>query len=284
MSRTVWLASYPKSGNTWFRLVMDALLEDASFAQCCGVRQESIASDRKLFDRYLGIPSALLNEAEIQVLRPAVNQLVNEHTGAPSGKSVLLRKIHDAYSRLENGAPLFGESSEFSAIYILRDPWDVAVSMAHYSSCDYDEAVSKLLDPEYTIASGGAGQAPQLPQRLLSWEAHVISWVQAPLDVHVVRYEDMHRSPMEAFARALSWLGINCDEQSLYRAVEHCSFDNLQQREQEQGFAGKPVKAERFFRRGMVGEGLDVLRSDQIDLLSAAKERVEAAIQQRECS
>ena len=277
MPRTVWISSYPKSGNTWFRLVLEALLEGRSTGSQRGYRLESIASSRALFDRYLGAPSALLTASETCSLYPAANQLANDHADA----QVLLRKIHDAYGYLDDGTPLFGDERGFSAVYILRNPWDVAVSAAHFYGCDYAESVRRLLDPDHKIAISDTKLAMQLPQWLSSWEKHALSWLQAPINVHLMRYEDMHKSALTVFSGALSWMGLRCDENQLNSAIEHCRFENLQRREQQQGFDEKPLKVAQFFRRGVVGEGLEVLAPEQIDQLAAANERVEAAIKQR---
>jgi len=150
MPRTVWLASYPKSGNTWFRIFLANLLhpEQAPVDLNQLPERTPIASSRGHFDDLLGVPSALLTQAEIDRLRPAADAELARAWDEP----LLLRKAHDAYTRLPDGTPLMGQGPDFSAIYILRDPWDVAVSMTNHFNCDLDQAVANLTNPEFAVA------------------------------------------------------------------------------------------------------------------------------------
>ena len=84
-----------------------------------------IASSRGHFDDLLGVPSALLTQAEIDRLRPAADAELARVWGEP----LLLRKAHDGYQRLPDGRSMMGQGPDYAALYILRDPWDVAVSM-----------------------------------------------------------------------------------------------------------------------------------------------------------
>lgn len=129
-ARTVWLASYPKSGNTWFRIFLANLLHPAQAPVDLNNLPERtpIASSRGHFDDLLGVPSALLTQTEINRLRPAADAELARNWEEP----LLLRKAHDGYSWLPDGRPLLGRGPDYAAIYILRDPWDVAVSMTSH--------------------------------------------------------------------------------------------------------------------------------------------------------
>lgn len=275
-ARTVWLASYPKSGNTWFRIFLANLLypEQAPVDINALPLRTPIASARFEFDQGLGLPSSLLLPDEVRALRP----LADEALAASWPEPVLYRKAHDAYEYLPDGRPMMGAGPGFAALYFLRHPCDVAVSAANHWSCTPDEAAARMLDSEMTLASGKRGVAVQLAQRQLTWEGHVLSWLAAPLSLRVLRYEDMRRQPLPTFRRAVRFLGLSQDDTAIQQALDACTLERLQAQEHAQGFRETPKKAQRFFRRGVIGEGEQMLSAEHREALQAAWQRVAASL------
>ncbi len=73
MSGIYWLASYPKSGNTWLRSFLSNLQQDGDApADINELATGTIASARDWLDEALGFDSADLSADEIDRLRPAV--------------------------------------------------------------------------------------------------------------------------------------------------------------------------------------------------------------------
>jgi hypothetical protein len=278
-ARTVWLASYPKSGNTWFRIFIANLLhpEQAPVALNHLPERTPIASSRGHFDDLLGVPSALLTRAEIDRLRPAADRELARVWDEP----LLLRKAHDAYRHLPDGQPMMGRGPAFAAIYLLRDPWDVAVSMTNHFDCSIDQAVQNLCNPEFAMARGRKGLNAQLRQDLGTWEQHASGWLRAPMDLCLLRYERMQAAPLREFRRAVRFLGLTPDDAAIQAALEACRFERLQAQETEQRFHEAPVRTRTFFRRGRSGEGLEQLGTAQRQPLEAMRERVEALIAER---
>ena len=277
MPRTVWLASYPKSGNTWFRIFIANLLhpEQAPVDLNRMPERTPIASSRGRFDNLLGLPSALLAQEEIDRIRSAADRELAREWDEP----LLLRKAHDAYTRLPDGIPLMGEGPEFSAVYILRDPWDVAVSMTNHFKCDLDQAVANLTNPEFAVAVSKRKLSGQLRQQLGTWEMHARSWLEAPLPLCLLRYESMKQDPLGEFRRAVRFMELPHDDDAIESALEACRFDRLQQFEQNQRFKETPKHSRGFFRRGVSGEGLEKLTAEQRAPLEAMHQRIEALIE-----
>ncbi|HVU23800.1 MAG TPA: sulfotransferase domain-containing protein, partial [Opitutus sp.] len=127
MKGIVWLASYPKSGNTWFRTFLTNFLRDgdapAAINELAG---GPIASARIHFDEAVGYDSGEMTYDEIDALRPDVyRQWAREAQQTP------FCKIHDAYTFLPDGRPLSPPDATECALYFVRNPLDVAVSFAH---------------------------------------------------------------------------------------------------------------------------------------------------------
>jgi hypothetical protein len=261
MSRILWLASYPKSGNTWLRMFFTNLCrEDAGPASINDLDRPLLASDRGTFDRCVGFCSEDLTDDEIDRLRPRVYLLL-----AAEAKKMFFCKAHDAWTILPNQEPLFPFEATSGAIYLVRNPLDVCVSYAHHngqSACD--AFIARMANPNYELGRIPNGLAGQLRQRLLRWSDHVRSWVDAPgLRLLVLRYEDMQTKPIESFTAAAAFAGQSVDAEKIARAVAFSSFDELQRQEQEHGFAEQAAPGRRFFRKGKVGEWRKVLTNEQ---------------------
>ena len=214
MNRLLWLASYPRSGNTWLRVFVANLLRDAEEpADVNELRVSSSAADRTLFDDLAGVESSDLTADEIERLRPAAYERL-----AAAATQVELVKIHDANTRTGDGRPLTPARATLGVIYLLRNPLDVAVSYARYGRSDPDAAIAWMADEGHCLAAAPGCLHPQLRQRLLTWSGHVRSWVDAPgLAVHVLRYEDMSRDGENAFGAAMRFAGLPSDPSRVRR-------------------------------------------------------------------
>jgi len=101
MKEIIWLASYPKSGNTWFRAFLSSLLSEDDIIDINNLKTEGIASNRKAFDELTGIDSEDMSMDEIDALRPELYEFI-----AKTLNKTAFIKIHDAYTFLNDGSPL----------------------------------------------------------------------------------------------------------------------------------------------------------------------------------
>jgi aryl sulfotransferase len=257
----VWLASYPKSGNTWLRVFITNLerggetrasINDLDFVSGSGIRAH--------FDEAVGYKAGELTHDEVDRLRPDV-YVYESHVR----DEAFFCKVHDAFASVPDGRPLFPPEASLRAVYIIRNPLDVCVSFAHHrGATDLDAMIESMADPTY--AFGGCPHDPtqQLRQRLLTWSGHVLSWVDgARMPLHVMRYEDMKLSPLPTFTSCAEFLGLPHDRERVLDALEKSSFAELQRQEREQGFSEKPPSARSFFREGRVGSWRDELTPQQ---------------------
>jgi aryl sulfotransferase len=262
-----WLASYPKSGNTWMRLALASLrcggndIDINNFGQ----PDEVIASHRGAFDEALGIDSADLTEAEILAARPdaylAIAGLLRE---------TVVWKVHEAYIDVAPGRPLFPSEVTVGAIYIVRDPRDVAVSFADFAKIDIDAAIARMGDPTNTLSRQRARGINLLPQPLLDWSSHVVSWLDQPrFPVTTIRYEDMLADPVATLRRVAATVGFDVSDRTLSGVVAATRFEVLRGQEEAGGFAEKMPRQARFFRRGVSGGWRDVLTRRQAAQIEA---------------
>jgi aryl sulfotransferase len=259
----VWLASFPKSGNTWFRILLANLAAGEKGPADINDLDEGIASSRHAFEAATMLDSGLLSHDDIDCLRPRVYEAIaTEATGQR------WFKVHDAYTATELGEPLLGRHVARAAVYLARDPRDVAVSLAFHNSTTIDDAIKLMNAAEGAIFRGGKGLAPQLRQKLTGWSGHVASWLdQTDVPVHLVRYEDLAAAPADCFAAALRFVGRSATPAEIERAVRHADFAELQRQESEKGFRERLSRTAPFFRSGRAGGWRTALTEEQVNTI-----------------
>ncbi len=261
MKNLVWLVSYPKSGNTWFRMFLANYITKARHPLSLEeIESAPIASDSIGFEEVIGMNPFELTPDEVELYRPDMYRILSQ-ISENSGE-VNYKKAHDAYTLNINGEPLFPEEVSRCAIYFVRNPLDVCVSYANHSAGEVDNKVRFLLDEKSFIAGNKTGQ---LRQKLLSWKSHIKSWQsQTQIPMQIARYEDMLRDPFSAFGSILTFLGLDYNEECLGRAISNSDFKRLQQMEQEKGFNEKMQLCKSFFWKGKIGNYRDYLSEEQI--------------------
>ncbi len=186
MSKIIWLASYPKSGNTWFRAFLSNLRQNPDTPVSINALDGTSAASRERFDDAVGIESSALTLPEIERLLPTVFECI-----AAQSEGALFLKMHDAYMHTRDDRPRVPEQATQGAIYFLRNPLDLAISFAHHLGTDIDTAIDRMADETHALADGPGRVHRSLRQPLLSWSSHVLSWLNGPgFPVHVIRYEE----------------------------------------------------------------------------------------------
>jgi len=268
MGAIIWLASYPKSGNTWMRVFLHNLFLNPaepvsinSVTQFCLVEQ-----DASHFNQFDPRPLSQLTDQEIAQLRPKVQ----EHFTRYFPDSVFV-KTHN-YLAEHEGVPLISLQYTAGAIYMIRNPLDVAISFAHHFGLEIEEAIEQIGDP----AIGTPTTDRNVQQVYGTWSLNVQSWTEHGLPaLHAVRYEDMARWPLKTFAGVAKFLGLSPPRKRLKQAIRNSSFEALKAQEDEHGF-GEGTKHSRFFRAGRVGQWKEVLSEEQIRrIVSEHREQME---------
>ena len=250
MKNLIWLVSYPKSGNTWFRIFLSNYCKGSQLPILFDEMESTpVAGSAKIFEDYTGLNPFELTPDEVDQYRADLyRELSNE---AAESANLLYKKTHDAYTLDINGEPLFPEDVSRCVLYIVRNPLDVCVSFANHNGAEIDSFATNINNEESCVAGQRSGQ---LRQKLLSWKSHVKSWQeQSRIPVFTIRYEDMLEKGMETFGSALDFLGLANDPVRLNRALQNSDFKLLQQMEQENGFKERLQSCQSFFWKGKVG-------------------------------
>lgn len=263
MGNIVWLASYPKSGNTWMRILLANYLQNGDEpADINRLGSGPIASARQAFDERVAVEAADLTPDEVDRLRPAVyEQISNDAQG------ILFMKVHDAFTLNNAGQPLFPEAATQGVLYLVRNPLDVAVSFAHHNAQPVEKTVETMGAAESKYAHRPDRLPSQLRQQLLSWSQHVESWLNSGFNVNVVRYEDMKADTVRRFTDVVSYCELDTDPDRIAKAVQFSQFDSVRKQEQEKGFRERVRQSNSFFRKGAVGSWREELSPELIEKL-----------------
>ena len=222
----VWLASYPKSGNTWLRVFLANLIRGGNEPVDINQLDVLAASDRSLFDASTGLASSDLTPAEIARLRPGVFRVASRHPSSARRVGPLLIKTHEAFVLGPDGEPLFPPAVTRAAVYIVRNPLDVAVSLSYHTGKTPMESVKTMNDDDLVVRRQAIGCSTRLPEFWSSWSGNVRSWISLDdLPLTVIRYEDMKEHPVETFMKAGRAVVPGCTEEEAY--IETWEVDNL---------------------------------------------------------
>jgi hypothetical protein len=259
-SGIVWLASYPKSGNTWTR----NFLHNAATI----VAGEDETQDINAMYRFSTWEIRKVNYAEVLGYEPT-----NEHRQEIAAvRHQVQQRIADAYQGLvfvkthhalvsDRGHTTINFAVTSGAVYIVRNPLDIAISYSHHMNRPIDEAITAMATENI--------ETPVSERTVYevygSWSQHVESWTRKPHPaIYVMRYEDMLADPSNTFGGLIRHLHIKMTPAQLAEAIERSSFSRLREQEEMAGFRERPKNASRFFREGRAGQWKNELTPQQI--------------------
>lgn len=243
----VWLASYPKSGNTWMRVFLANYL--ANRPEPLSINEvHRFGMGDSIPRMYNMVAGRQIDTSDIDLvlsLRDRVMQGI-----VANNADVNFVKTHNVRSQAM-GVELIPDKYSRSAIYILRNPLDMLLSYARHFGLSSEDAVQAINSSSNANAPDGS----TVWQFLGSWTDHVKSWTQGPqFPVLALRYEDLLDDPKTHFAKALAHIGVPVDEARLERAIQFSSFDELSSQEAKTSFVEKSPNNEKFFSKGKSGQ------------------------------
>jgi len=262
MAGIIWLASYPKSGNTWLRSFLHNFLLAADRSYDIN-KLTDLTAGESMTDLYRALDPALdehFTDERVRELRPLVHRAISQRS-----PDTVLVKTHNALAEID-GAPLISLDVTAGAIYVVRNPLDVAISFSHHNRTTVDNIIEFM----NTKAAATVSNATNVYEFYDTWSGHVASWTATPSPtLHVMRYEDMLANPQKSFAAVVKFLGIEAPRQRIEKAVRLSSFQVLKEQERRQGFRERPRAMEAFFREGKAGQWKKVLTKEQVAAIVA---------------
>ena len=256
-----WIASYPKSGNTWMKLFLKSYFssEKKSF---------SINSKSDDFFNVETFPvSKKFNELNIDYknFTNIAKNWINMQSLINLNNKNNYIKTHNAMCSINNHDFTDNENT-LGAIYIVRDPRDIAVSYSAFLDLKLDETIDFMLSP--SCFEEDIFENVRYKKSIMgNWAYHYKSWKNYNArEVIIIKYEDMLNDPKMTFLKVLTFLNkidnIKINKQKMAKAIDQTTFKNLQELEEKEGFDENPSNRS-FFRKGKKGEWKKILDKNQ---------------------
>jgi hypothetical protein len=255
----IWLASYPKSGNTWIRLFLDNLLSSNDHFSI----NNHVIEQFPLKKHFL----------ELKTNVNDLNELAMDCTAAQArlnlDDKVKIFKTHNAFWKWQDGERFFtDEKNTLGVIYIVRDPRNIITSVLNYFHKESYKVALNFMREDKVI--GGGVKDSILPTIIASWTNHYNSWKKFKKNYLLVRYEDLLNNPNKEFFKITKYLNkvgnFSFDEDKIYSTIENCAFKNLSKEEDVHGFidntnSNKKLK-QKFFNLGPKNQWQNILNDE----------------------
>lgn len=240
-----WLASFPKSGNTFMRVLLSNYLskkeEPVDINSLIGGWHLNL---RQPFEDYVGLSLDELSRQEISQLRARASK---EFSDSINNFPYFI-KTHEQYHVPPHQFGVFHPAASNHAIYLVRNPVSIVQSYAYHMGVSDLESMQLINNKE---AKNPRYRGHQFLDQLIgSWSEHVLSWTHhQDFSVTVVRYEDLVSQTQSEFAKVLQDCQLPLSELDMARALECSAHEVLRKQEKLQGFREKHHNAGTFFNR-----------------------------------
>jgi len=238
----IWLASYPKSGNTWVRSFLSYYLngnnEEFSFNILNNIKKfPDISILKELKINYEDTSELIKNWITIQ-------DFINLNN------KVNLLKTHNALCTV-NGHSFTNSSNTKGVIYLVRDPRDVLVSFSNHFNLNLNESLKIMKSDEFWETEKNHNNFKS--SLFGSWKSNYNSWTEnKSLKKLIIKYEDLEKNPFKYFSKIINFLkdiaNIKYNDDLIKLSISKTSFKNLSQLEKKRGFSESTNGY--FFRKG----------------------------------
>ena len=271
----IWLASYPKSGNTWLRVFIISLLlkdnNEISLKHLEGIKQFPTNYHYKNFK---------ITRADLGNLNEVCKYWIDAQKFINSDKKIRFFKTHNALFKLDNNI-FTNEENTLGVIHIVRDPRNVLTSVNnHFHHKTFEESKNFIMDDRKGIFNKSKIEKENiftLPQVIGSWRTHYQSWKLIKKNYLLVKYENLIDNPEFEFKKIANYLEpllkVKFNNENISRAIKLSSFDRLKKIEEKEGFVEsvkniETGKKETFFNLGPKNDWKNILDKNISDEIS----------------
>ena len=230
-----WIASYPKSGNTWLRTLLSAYYYSKD-----GIYKESLIKnigqfpEKKHFQGFDYLPKVVIDTSRYWI---KAQERINHD------KKLRFFKTHNVYGSI-NEHKFTDKTNSIGCIYIVRDPRNVITSLKNHYELSYPEALEWMINPKKYIYDYENLEEYSDFQFISSWENNYKAWKsQRDFPIKIVKYEDLMDKTYSVFLEIIEFINhvTNTNEKinrlKIKNSVNSTSFSKLKANEKQFGFS-----------------------------------------------
>ena len=278
MKKCFWLSSYPRSGNTWLRLILcglyftnDGVIENFDILKKIPkfdvlknfefIKDISIKDYQIIFSKEDYNEESLLTYFQYYV---EAQKRININKGSFS-----FFKTHNARAKINNNY-YTNEITTAGFIYLSRDPRDIVVSYSDYLNQNYDKVIDFLIKGQ--LRGNSKNKDGGMPELLLNWKNHYHSWKKFDQVPRIfIKYEDLKKDLEREVIKILNYFKDNFNIEvenkklKIENIIKSTSFKNLKEKEKSISFKENSLNKNLFFfRKGETNQWKNKLSNDQI--------------------
>ena len=246
----IWLASYPKSGNTWVRSFLSAYYysDNGKF-------------NFKLLNNIKQFPSRDFFNRKILNVEDASDNWLIAQSRIKSKGEVCFLKTHNVFGAYK-GKNFTTSEFTLGAIYIVRDPRNVITSLMNHYSLNENEALSMINSVYRNLRDENNPEDYSNYSFISSWANNFRSWkLSKSIETLIIKYEDLENNRFRTFKKIINFtdklmkLNNKIDFEKLKSSIESTNFDILKKKEELEGFeeaifSKKDGRTKTFFNLG----------------------------------
>ena len=203
----LWLASYPKSGNTWVRAFLTNYFSQNIENIFHDIKNIESFPNKKIFEGILNLELIKKNKLEIFKHYITAQEKINLNN------KFNILKTHNFAGSI-NGFPFSNSDNTCGFVYVVRDPRSVLVSYSYYSQLPFNKTLKSMLKQNLISTSN------EMPEARLDWKTHIKSWLNSSWPNILIRYEDLHKDPFKYFLKILNFISkfreVDIDEKKTH--------------------------------------------------------------------
>ena len=247
----IWIASYPKSGNTWVRSIISSLIYtndgNFDFSYIKNIRQ---FPQKPFFNEFT---NDLNNIHEIKKYWILAQEKLN------LDNKIKFLKTHNLNCKIDNYS-FTNKDCTKATIYVVRDPRNLIDSISNHFSKTQDESKNFLVSSRVLLASKDSElEGGNVITYLGSWKEHYNFWTKNTENLLIIKYEDLVKNISKEIDRIIKFLkkfiNFEINDKKIENIIRSTSFDFLQKLENEGNFT-ENVKIKgannktKFFNKG----------------------------------